>query len=297
MSSCSSWGGWPRSPCASRATSPEVPDQPSITTRSRGAVAVGGPQGVMAAKSDMVEGLKLKAGSAPYRGTAGHAVGEGRERARRSPQPRSPRLLVQAPAILVPCGGNENRSFVNENLCARGGWLGMARHILALDQGTTSTRAILFDAEGHVVASAQRELQQLYPADGWVEHDPERHLADALAVCREALAAAGGSRPAIAAIGITNQRETAVALGPGDRPADPQRHRLAGPAHRRLVPRAASPTALEEHVRASAPAWCSTPISPPPSSPGCSTTCRARAPRPSAASSPSARSTASCSGG
>lgn len=83
-------------------------------------------------------------------------------------------------------------------------------HILAIDQGTTSSRAILFDLEGRPIASAQRELQQLYPADGWVEHDPEHIWADTLAVCREALETAGLGGRDLAAIGITNQRETTI---------------------------------------------------------------------------------------
>src|SRR5687767_4682922 len=86
----------------------------------------------------------------------------------------------------------------------------MARHILALDQGTTSTRAILFDEEGRSIGTAQRELQQLYPADGWVEHDPEHIWADSLAVCHYTLLAAKLKAAAVAAIGITNQRETSV---------------------------------------------------------------------------------------
>jgi glycerol kinase len=80
--------------------------------------------------------------------------------------------------------------------------------LLALDQGTTSTRAIAFDAELHPLATAQRELPQHFPAPGWVEHDAERIWSDALAVLREAHAAAGGG--AVAGIGITNQRETTV---------------------------------------------------------------------------------------
>ena len=79
--------------------------------------------------------------------------------------------------------------------------------LLAIDQGTTSSRAIVFDAGGSVRAVAQRELTQHYPAGGWVEHDPEEIWAATLAVTREALDAAGG---AVAAIGITNQRETTV---------------------------------------------------------------------------------------
>ncbi|MCB1883558.1 MAG: glycerol kinase GlpK [Geminicoccaceae bacterium] len=84
------------------------------------------------------------------------------------------------------------------------------RYVLAIDQGTTSSRAILFDEGGRIAASAGRELPQRYPADGWVEHDPEAIWADTLAVCRDALAKAGCGADALAAIGITNQRETVV---------------------------------------------------------------------------------------
>ena len=88
--------------------------------------------------------------------------------------------------------------------------MGQERYVLAIDQGTTSSRAILFDAAGEVRASSGRELRQHYPADGWVEHDPEDVWADTLAVCREAMEQAGADAGDIAAIGITNQRETAV---------------------------------------------------------------------------------------
>jgi len=80
--------------------------------------------------------------------------------------------------------------------------------LLAIDQGTTSTRAILFDASGAVCHTARQELRQIYPRPGWVEHDPEEIWQAVVATCREAIAAAG-ERP-IAAIGITNQRETAL---------------------------------------------------------------------------------------
>ena len=79
--------------------------------------------------------------------------------------------------------------------------------LLAIDQGTTSSRAIVFDARGAIRTVAQRELTQHYPAGGWVEHDPEEIWSATLAVTREALATAGG---AVVAIGITNQRETTV---------------------------------------------------------------------------------------
>jgi glycerol kinase len=81
-------------------------------------------------------------------------------------------------------------------------------YLLAIDQGTTSTRAILFDTEGAVRHTARIELRQIYPRPGWVEHDPEEIWQAVVATCREAIAAAEG-RP-IAAIGITNQRETTV---------------------------------------------------------------------------------------
>ncbi len=85
-----------------------------------------------------------------------------------------------------------------------------ARHVIALDQGTTSTRAIVFDAAGAVRGVAQREFPQHYPADGWVEHDAEDIWRDTQTVLREALARAGLRPQDIAALGITNQRETTV---------------------------------------------------------------------------------------
>lgn len=85
-----------------------------------------------------------------------------------------------------------------------------ADHILAIDQGTTSTRAMLIDREAHVVALARRELPQHYPRSGWVEHDPEDIWRDTLAVVREALGSSGVPQTQVAAIGITNQRETVL---------------------------------------------------------------------------------------
>jgi glycerol kinase len=85
----------------------------------------------------------------------------------------------------------------------------MASHILALDQGTTSTRAIVFDAQFNPVAAAQIELPQHFPQPGWVEHEPEDIWEATLEVMREAMAKVGGAGE-IAAIGITNQRETTL---------------------------------------------------------------------------------------
>ncbi|PTQ88300.1 glycerol kinase GlpK [Agitococcus lubricus] len=86
----------------------------------------------------------------------------------------------------------------------------MQPYLLSLDQGTTSTRAIIFNLQGQPLARAQRELKQYFPADGWVEHDAEEIAEASLAVCREALQQSGITAQQIAAIGITNQRETTV---------------------------------------------------------------------------------------
>jgi glycerol kinase len=86
----------------------------------------------------------------------------------------------------------------------------LPNHLIAIDQGTTSTRAIVFDAALKPCASAQRELQQHYPAPGWVEHDPEEIWQATVGTVREAMAAADLSAKDIAGIGITNQRETSV---------------------------------------------------------------------------------------
>ncbi len=86
----------------------------------------------------------------------------------------------------------------------------MKSHLLALDQGTSSSRSIVFDGEGRLVAMAQREFRQIYPQPGWVEHDPREIWASQLATAQEALAKAGLKAQDIASIGITNQRETTV---------------------------------------------------------------------------------------
>src|SRR5882762_1576214 len=86
--------------------------------------------------------------------------------------------------------------------------------LLALDQGTSSSRSIVFDRQGRIVAMAQREFRQIYPQPGWVEHDPMEIWQSQLATAKEALAKAGidprDTARDIASIGITNQRETTV---------------------------------------------------------------------------------------
>ena len=84
------------------------------------------------------------------------------------------------------------------------------KYVLALDQGTTSSRAILFDAEGRRVATAQQELTQHFPQPGWVEHDADEIWESQLACARQVLAQSGIAASAVAAIGVTNQRETTV---------------------------------------------------------------------------------------
>ena len=83
-------------------------------------------------------------------------------------------------------------------------------YLLALDQGTSSSRSIVFDAEGRVVSQAQLELTQIYPQPGWVEHDPQEIWRTQLTTAREALAKAGINASQVRALGITNQRETTV---------------------------------------------------------------------------------------
>ena len=86
----------------------------------------------------------------------------------------------------------------------------MPDYILAIDQGTTSSRAIVFDTKLKPKGSAQKEFRQYYPKSGWVEHDPEEIWSSVLAVCKAALRQAKAKPSSIKAIGITNQRETVV---------------------------------------------------------------------------------------
>jgi glycerol kinase len=82
--------------------------------------------------------------------------------------------------------------------------------LLAIDQGTTSSRAIVFDTDMHIVSVAQEEFPQIYPSDGWVEHDPEAIWETTLRTARQAFDEAEGNGGRVVAVGITNQRETTV---------------------------------------------------------------------------------------
>ena len=86
----------------------------------------------------------------------------------------------------------------------------MASYILSLDQGTTSSRAILFDHAGNIKGVAQKEFTQIFPQAGWVEHDPNEIWSTQIGVAAEVITKAGISVDQIAGIGITNQRETTV---------------------------------------------------------------------------------------
>lgn len=84
------------------------------------------------------------------------------------------------------------------------------KYLLALDQGTTSSRALVFNRKGSLVSSAQKEFRQYFPQPGWVEHDPEEIWRTQLSTARSALRKAGAASTEVGAIGITNQRETTV---------------------------------------------------------------------------------------
>ncbi|MDP7576295.1 MAG: glycerol kinase GlpK, partial [Pseudomonadales bacterium] len=86
----------------------------------------------------------------------------------------------------------------------------MTQYIVAIDQGTTSSRAIVFSSDGSIVKTAQQEFTQFFPDDGWVEHDPEEIWQSTVATFKQALAASGIAAMDVAAIGITNQRETTL---------------------------------------------------------------------------------------
>ena len=86
----------------------------------------------------------------------------------------------------------------------------MAKYVMALDAGTTSNRCILFNKKGEIVSFAQKEFTQYFPKPGWVEHDANEIWSNQLGVAVEAMQKAGAEAEDIAAIGITNQRETAI---------------------------------------------------------------------------------------
>ncbi len=86
----------------------------------------------------------------------------------------------------------------------------MTDYLIAIDQGTSSSRTVVFDNRAQVIASAQEEFEQIYPHPGWVEHDPDAIWSSVRNVTREALAASGVDIKNVAGLGITNQRETTL---------------------------------------------------------------------------------------
>ena len=172
----------------------------------------------------------------------------------------------------------------------------MGRYVLAIDQGTTSSRALLFDADCRVAGSAQREFTQHFPHSGWVEHDAEEIWAGV----RGDRARGGGAgrlaRANIVGIGISNQRETSVIW---DRSTGRPIHNAIVWQDRRTADACeALRAAGHERDRSPTRPGCgSIRISRRPKSPGSSTTSPVRAPVPSAANSPSAPSIAFCCGG
>jgi len=139
-------------------------------------------------------------------------------------------------------------------------------YLLALDQGTSSSRSIVFDERGRIVAQAQRELPQIYPQPGWVEHDPLEIWRTQLATAREALAQAGIGASSVRALGITNQRETTVLWN--RKTGQPVHHAIVW-QDRRAEP--CAPRAMPPPSRPRPGCWW-TPTSPAPSCSGCWTT-------------------------
>jgi glycerol kinase len=119
-------------------------------------------------------------------------------------------MVTQSHAPKIAGAQRKQRAAIGNKSTTATGTHDDVKHILALDQGTTSSRAIVFAEDGSVRAMAQQEFRQIFPQPGWVEHDPEEIWASQLAVARRALAQAGLKATDIAALGIANQRETSI---------------------------------------------------------------------------------------
>ena len=183
--------------------------QARATRRQAGAVVgMGGtpqgmthaPRGIAAALRSIVRSPRPLGQSTPQAGQAAPAA-----KTRRSYRARSGRYRLR-----VATRTTGDRGIPPWPPTAAAGGIPVPGHLLALDQGTSSSRAILFDTSGLPVAMAQRELTQRYPRPGWVEHDPEEIWDGQLAAARQVLAQAGVSARDVKALGITNQRETTI---------------------------------------------------------------------------------------
>ena len=158
----------------------------------------------------------------------------------------------------------------------------MKKYIIALDQGTTSSRAMLIDRAGRPVASVQRPFPQIYPQPGWVEHDPQDILSSQLGALTELIMSSNVDTAEIDSIGITNQRETTIVWDSATGEPIMQRHRLAVPPHgAHGGGHRERPGDRGRDTSATPRASCPTPTSPPARSPGSWTRCPApvRAPR------------------
>ena len=154
----------------------------------------------------------------------------------------------------------------------------MKKYIIALDQGTTSSRAMLIDRAGRPVASVQRPFPQIYPQPGWVEHDPQDILSSQLGALTELIMSSNVDTAEIDSIGITNQRETTIVW---DRATgEPIMNAIVWQC-RRTGAHGARPSRATRRPRPRSPrarASCPTPTSPPASSPGSWVRCPAPVP-------------------
>ena len=151
--------------------------------------------------------------------------------------------------------------------------MSQTKYILSLDQGTTSSRAILFDNEQNILCVQQREFEQIYPHQGWVEHNPMEIWSSQYGVMNEVIAQSGVDPRDIAGIGITNQRETTILWERAT--GRPVYNAIVWQCRRTAAYRATSCSRPPGWTNTSGrtPAWCRTPTSPPPRSSGFWITC------------------------
>ena len=173
--------------------------------------------------------------------------------------------------------------------------MSQTKYILSLDQGTTSSRAILFDNEQNIVCVQQREFEQIYPHQGWVEHNPMEIWSSQYGVMNEVIAQSGVDPRDIAGIGITNQRETTILWDKNT--GRPVYNAIVWQCRRTapLVDELLGPPAWRT-ISGKTPALCRTPISLPPKSSGSWRTFPVRGKRPRPESFCSARWTHGWSG-
>ena len=173
--------------------------------------------------------------------------------------------------------------------------MSQTKYILSLDQGTTSSRAILFDNEQNIVCVQQREFEQIYPHQGWVEHNPMEIWSSQYGVMNEVIAQSGVDPRDIAGIGITNQRETTILWDKNT--GRPVYNAIVWQCRRTapLVDELLKTPGMADYIRET-PALCRTPISLPPRSSGSWKTSPVRGKRPRPGSFCSARWTLGWSG-